>query len=94
MLKKDIVAAMGQKFPNLSEEEVKNLCDKIFFEILEALKNNKRVEIRGFGVFFCRHRSSYVLRSPRDGEMIEVVEKKIPRFKAGRQLIQEVNNGH
>lgn len=92
MLRKDFIEKVAERFPTLPEADVGNLCRKLFNEIAKELRDGNRVEIRGFGVFFCREQSIYFIRSPRDGKLIEVGGKKIPRFKAGRELTELVDN--
>ncbi len=59
----------------------------LFFDsIKEALKGGDRVEIRGFGSFHVREYEGYTGRNPKTGERVEVQPKKLPVFRAGREL--------
>ncbi len=65
----------------------------IFFDSLtEALINNNRIEIRGFGSFVIRDYPLYIGRNPKTGENIEVTAKKIPFFKVGKELKEKINS--
>ncbi len=59
----------------------------LFFDsIKEALKGGDRVEIRGFGSFHVREYEGYTGRNPKTGARVEVQPKKLPVFRAGREL--------
>ncbi|MHC1697574.1 MAG: HU family DNA-binding protein [Geobacteraceae bacterium] len=44
---------------------------------MNALSEDDRIELRGFGSFSVRHYKSYVGRNPRTGESIHVKSKKL-----------------
>ena len=50
-----------------------------------------RIEIRGFGSFGVKHRRARQGRNPKTGELVEVEAKRIPFFRAGKELRVEVN---
>ena len=57
-----------------------------------ALKNNERVEIRGWGVFSSKSQKSKTARNPRTGEKVIVDEKKSISFKMSNDLFKEIND--
>ena len=59
--------------------------------MINALKNNDRIEIRGFGSFVNREYGAYQGRNPKTGEQVAVVGKHVPHFKAGRALREVVD---
>ena len=59
--------------------------------MIEALMKDDRIEIRGFGSFVNRAYGAYKGRNPRTGEVISVAEKKLPFFKVGKELKDEIN---
>ncbi len=65
----------------------------LFDGIRDALLENARVEIRGFGTFRARHYAAYVGRNPRTGVEIHVKAKVLPVFKVGKELRARVNGG-
>jgi len=71
-------------------EEVVNL---FFAAMAETLVEGDRVEIRGFGSFSVREYGSYTGRNPRSGEKLEVKPKRLPFFKASRELLGRLNGG-
>ncbi|MGH7102576.1 MAG: HU family DNA-binding protein, partial [Acetobacteraceae bacterium] len=58
-----------------------------------ALANGERVELRGFGAFTVKRRNARTGRNPRTGETVDVEEKLVPFFKAGKELREKVNRG-
>ena len=67
--------------------------DTILEEISSALEQGHRVELRGFGAFSVRKRDARSGRNPRTGETVDVQEKHVPFFKAGKELRARLNDG-
>ena len=57
----------------------------------EALQRGEGIEIRGFGSFTLRPYRSYNGRNPRTGQPGPVPAKRVPFFKAGKELKDIVN---
>ena len=66
-------------------------ADKTFDEVTDALVRGDRVELRGFGAFSVRQRSSRVGRNPRTGAEVRVPDKVVPYFKTGKDLRVRLN---
>ena len=62
----------------------------ILDSIVRALRSGNKVEIRGFGTFNTRQRNGRIARNPKTGARVEVGPKKIPFFKASKELRQLV----
>ena len=58
----------------------------------DALLGGDRVEIRGFGSFKVKEYSGYAGRNPRTGEKVEVSPKRLPFFRAGKELKEYLND--
>ena len=69
------------------EEVVRTL----FNSMANALANNDRVEIRGFGTFKIKHYDGYTGKNPKTGKPIKVKPKKLPFFKCGNELKDRVD---
>jgi integration host factor subunit beta len=90
MNKSDLVETLAREanLPLRKSEEIVNVvCDTM----TGALADNNRIEIRGFGSFEVRRYEGYSGRNPKTGEIIEVEEKRLPFFKAGKELRLMVN---
>lgn len=85
MNKSDLVERIVERarLPRKRAEAVVNL---MFDEMAEALRQDDRIEIRGFGSFTCKHYRARAGRNPRTGETIPVPAKRLPFFKVGKEL--------
>lgn len=75
----------------LSKEEAAGIVDLFFGKISDALAQNDRVEIRGLCSFFVKEYDSYQGRNPRTGQKVQVVPKRLPFFKCGKELRDRVD---
>jgi DNA-binding protein HU-beta len=65
--------------------------DAFIGAVTQTLKSDGSVTIAGFGTFVVAERSARQGRDPRTGEPIEIGAAKIPRFRAGKVLKDELN---
>ena len=92
LIKSELIKKIAQKNPHLFEKDCDRLITIIFNEITQSLAEGKRCEFRGMGAFSVSHRRERVGRNPRTGESVIVPEKKIPKFKMGKELREKLNN--
>ncbi|MBS1984274.1 MAG: integration host factor subunit beta [Bdellovibrionales bacterium] len=92
MTKSDLVEAVAQK-TNLTKKKVESIVNTVFDTMFEALVNQDRIEIRGFGSWFVKDYKTYVGRNPKTGSAVTVPEKKLPFFKVGKELKKKVDDG-
>ncbi|MFT7144804.1 MAG: integration host factor subunit beta [Alphaproteobacteria bacterium] len=92
MTKSELIAKLTAQNPSLSTQDIENVVSTIFSEITNALVEGNRVELRGFGAFSVRERSSRIARNPRTGEKVEVAAKRVPFFKMGKDLKERINS--
>ena len=90
MNKSGLVESLSSK-ANLTQRRAEEVVNIIFDSMKEAILNNDRIEIRGFGSFVNREYGSYTGRNPKTGEHIKVKAKKLPFFKVGKELRERVN---
>ena len=76
---------------NIELKAAKLIVESFFDGMAESLKNNERIEIRGFGSFSVRHYGAYKGRNPKTGEIVDVPPKKLPFFKVGKEMKELVN---
>ena len=57
----------------------------------QSLAEGQRIEIRGFGSFSLSRRPPRIGRNPKSGEKVLVPEKRVPHFKAGKELRERVD---
>jgi len=77
---------------NLSKKDAEAIVNTVFSSITEALENDDKIELRGFGSFRVRKRRSRQGRNPKTGDQVEVPEKRIPYFKPGKELKDLINS--
>ena len=90
MNKSDLIFKLAEKH-NLTEKTATQIIDIVFDGFKDALKNDGRIEIRGFGSFSVREYRSYKGRNPRMGTVVDVKPKKSPFFKTGKELKERVD---
>lgn len=90
MTKADLINLIAEK-AKITRVKAEAVANTVFDSMIEALIRGDRIEIRGFGSFVNRHYDAYKARNPRTGEVIFVDEKKLPFFKAGKELKDEIN---
>ena len=91
MTKSEIIKILKEKNPNLQLKEVANAVDIFFDMVTSTLKQDGRIEIRGFGTFSIRKRKGRIARNPRTGEKVEVKERRVVYFRAGKGLKDRLN---
>ncbi|MBK7076859.1 MAG: integration host factor subunit beta [Myxococcales bacterium] len=77
-----------QKLAKGKAEQVVNV---MFDAMAGALERGERIEIRGFGSFEVRSYKPYEGRNPRTGETVHVKAKRLPFFKVGKELRENIN---
>ena len=76
----------------LSKKDAENVVNTVFGQIMEALKSDDKIELRGFGSFRVRRRRSRLGRNPKTGDRVDVPSKRIPYFKPGKELRDLIND--
>ncbi len=91
MIKSELVQKIADENPHLYQRDVERIVGTVFDEIIEAMANGNRVELRGFGAFSVKKREARTGRNPRTGESVQVEEKFVPFFKTGKLLRDRLN---
>ncbi|WP_314375717.1 integration host factor subunit beta [Sphingomonas paucimobilis] len=91
MIRSELVQKIGQHNPGLNPREIELIVTIFFDEITKRLAANGRVELRGFGAFSTRARDARMGRNPRTGETVDVVAKRVPYFKPGKEMRARLN---
>ena len=90
MTKAELVAKVAGHI-NLTKKQTEVVVNTVFQSITESLSQGKKVELRGFGSFRIRERNPRLGRNPKSGEKVSVPAKKVPFFKAGKELRELVD---
>lgn len=91
MTRAELIDALCRRMPHLQVHAVKVWVHAVFEHLTSSLEAGERVELRGFGSFFVRHRDPRTTRNPKTGEPVTTQAKSVPRFKAGKELREWVN---
>tara|TARA_B100001057_G_scaffold204794_1_gene205489 strand:- start:51 stop:284 length:234 start_codon:yes stop_codon:yes gene_type:complete len=76
----------------LLKKDLQKFFDIFINEVKFALKNDERVELRGWGIFSAKNQKSKTSRNPKTGEKVIVNEKKSISFKMSKDLFDELND--
>jgi integration host factor subunit beta len=87
--KKEIVKTISEEI-GLTQLKTKEIVQKTFDAIVETLVEEKRIELRNFGVFEVKKRAARKARNPRTGDKVYVPEKYVVTFKPGKEMEERV----
>ncbi len=91
MTKSELIAQLASRYPQLVITDAEMAVKTILDAVSSSLAEGQRVEIRGFGSFSLNYRPPRMGRNPKTGEKVEVPEKYVPHFKAGKELRERVD---
>jgi integration host factor subunit beta len=91
MTKSELIARLAERYPQLIAKDADYAVNTILDAMSQALAAGHRIEIRGFGSFALNRRPPRVGRNPKSGEKVMVPEKRVPHFKAGKELRERVD---
>ena len=91
MTKSELILRLSEANPHLYQRDIDRIVSTIFDQIAGALARGDRVELRGFGAFSAKRRLARTGRNPRTGVAVQVPEKLVPYFKAGKGLRARIN---
>lgn len=91
MTKSELIAKLAARFPQLVAKDAELAVKMILDAMGKSLAHGQRIEIRGFGSFGLNYRPSRVGRNPKSGDRVQVPEKHVPHFKAGKELRDRVD---
>jgi nucleoid DNA-binding protein len=87
-----LIKQLITKNSKLNRSEIETVIEIFSNDIIKALKNGRKIELRGFGSFFVKKiKENYSARNPKTGELIYVPEKNKVRFKASKSLKKKIN---
>ena len=89
--KSDLIKQLKLIYPNLLKKDLLKVFNIFLDEVKIALKNNERVELRGWGIFYQKYQRSRNSRNPKTGEKVFTPEKKTINFKMSKELFDVIN---
>ena len=85
MNKTELIAAVAEK-AELSKKDAEAAVSAAIDVITEALRQEEKVQLVGFGSFEVKNRAERMGRNPQTKEPIPIPASKAPVFKAGKAL--------
>jgi integration host factor subunit beta len=92
--KKEIVKQISERI-GLTQLKTKEIVQLTFDAIVDTLLEEKRIELRNFGVFEVKQRKARKARNPRTGDRVDVPPKNVVTFKPGKEMeerVRQLNN--
>jgi nucleoid DNA-binding protein len=87
--KKEIVKQISERL-GLTQLKTKEIVQLTFDAIIDTLIEDRRIELRNFGVFQVKRRKARKARNPRTGERVDVSPKNVVTFKPGKEMEERV----
>ena len=84
MNKSDLINALTEA--GFNKADSKKALDTVLNGIADALKQNDKVALIGFGTFSVTTRAAHQGVNPATGAAITIPEKKVVKFKAGAEM--------
>ena len=90
MNKAELINAAAEK-AGLSKKDTEAAVTAVIGVITEALAQEEKIQLVGFGSFEVKARAARIGRNPKTKEQIEIPASKVPVFKAGKALKDAVD---
>lgn len=92
MTKSQLVQQLINQASHISQKDMSLIVDTVFESMIKALGDGDRIELRGFGTFEVRVREPRQGRNPKSGSKVSLGVRKVPFFKAGKELKEMINH--
>ena len=84
------ISSSNDALKSLNKDILEEAAREIIHRMALSLAEGQRIELRGFGSFDLKLRPARVGRNPRDGVSVDIPAKKLPFFKAGKDLREQL----
>jgi integration host factor subunit beta len=91
MTKSELIETISDRI-EVPRKRAEDVVNAVFDAMKDALMDDERIEVRGFGSFTIREYAAKEGRNPRTGEKVFVEEKKSVHFKPGKELRERVDD--
>ncbi|HCA26518.1 MAG TPA: integration host factor subunit beta [Betaproteobacteria bacterium] len=91
MTKSELIGRLTSRHSHLVAKDAELAVKTILDAMADNLASGERIEIRGFGSFTLNYRPPRIGRNPKTGDKVNVPEKYVPHFKAGKELRERVD---
>jgi len=90
MNKTELITLVAEK-SGLSKKDAECAVNATMDAITETLVAGEKIQLVGFGSFEVKHREARMGRNPKTKEPIQIAASKVPTFKAGKALKDQVS---
>lgn len=90
MIKSELISQIAAELTDLSEKQVNDAINHILEIMSDAVVNNQRIEIRGFGSFSLHYRPERNAHNPKTGKKVITKAKYRSHFKPGKAMRERV----
>jgi len=91
MVRSELLQKLCNLYPNILRKDIEKVLEIIFQEIVEALREGKNIEIRGFGTYKVVKRKARIGRNPKNSELVQIPEKKAIKWKTSKVFFNRLN---
>jgi integration host factor subunit beta len=91
MTKSELIEILSARHSQLAPKDAELAVKTMLDAMAHTLAEGDRIEIRGFGSFGLNDRPPRMGRNPKTGEKVLVPRKRVPHFKAGKELRERVD---
>ncbi len=92
MVKSELVQKLCNVYPNILRRDMEKIVETIIFEMIEALRRDEAVEIRGWGRLKVVIRRARIGRNPKNSKAIQIPARKAIKWKMSKILYNRLNN--
>ena len=90
MNKADLIARVADD-TGITKTQANDVLDSFINAVTKSLKGGGKVTLVGFGTFSVSKHKARNGRNPKTNQVIRIEAKKVPRFKAGKELFEVFN---
>ncbi len=91
MTKSQLIECIAQRTAGVARRDVEAIVNTVFDAMIDALRDEQRIEIRGFGSFAVKVREPRTGRNPKTGQRVDVPLRRAPYFTVGKELRDRLN---
>ena len=92
MIKSELILKLRNKYTSLSLNDIEKILDLFLNNIVKGLRNNQKIELRGFGTFSKKINKEKFVRNPKTNQKIFKKENYKIHFKIGKILHKKINS--
>ena len=81
------------KLSSQTKADTERVLEAFIKTVSTSLSREEEVKLIGFGTFTVSERKARVGRNPQTGEEIKIPARKVPAFRAGKELKTSVDQG-